>query len=222
MEKKKIIIFWSGGKNSALALHTLRQDPSIEIKALITTIVKESNTVAFHGISESLLVEQAKLIGIPLQRIYLPENCSNEIYQQKVGSALELYRKNGIKGVAFGDISLKDVRLYREKQLEALYMKAIFPLWGKDTEEISSDFMKLGFRAIVTSVLKDKLSSDFLRSEYNQDFLRRLPKEIDSIGENGEFHTLVTFGPGFKMRLQTSISVTRVEGPYEVCQIRLP
>ncbi|RPJ69790.1 MAG: ATP-binding protein, partial [Alphaproteobacteria bacterium] len=158
-EKEKVLLFWSGGKDSALALHYLKKDPQYEIVGLVTTFDKEKNTVAFHGIPDSLIIDQAKMLKIPLQRIFLPSNCSNEEYIDHVGKILALFAKRGIRTVAFGDIHQTEIKKFREQMLAPLEMKAIFPLWGKKSMDVSRDFLDTGHKALVTSIMTEKLAN---------------------------------------------------------------
>lgn len=221
-EKEKVLLFWSGGKDSALALYYLKKDPTIEVIGLITTINRDTNTVKYHGINEALLNDQAKLLKLPLQRIFLPGDCSNEEYIDHVGKILAIFGKRGIRKVAFGDIHLEDIRKFREDMLRPLEMEALFPLWGKTSEEINKEFLQSGHKALVTSILKDKLDASFLNCEYDEKFIERLPPGIDPAGENGEFHTFVIYGPYFKMRVPYSKAIASSEGPYLVTLVKEP
>ena len=133
-----------------------------------------------------------------------------------------MYAKRGIKTVAFGDINLKDVREFKEKIISDLGMKALFPLWGMETKAVVAKFFQTGHKALVTSVLKEKLGYNHLACEFNQEYLDRLPEGIDHAGENGEFHTFVTFGPTFKMRVAFSKAIAVEEGPYIVSLVKEP
>ncbi len=220
--KEKILLFWSGGKDSALALHHLIQEAQYEIVGLVTTFNRDTNTVNFHGIPDSLIIDQAKMLKLPLQRIFLPANCSNTEYIDHVGKILLIFSRRGVHNVAFGDIHLEDIRKFREEMLVPLEMKAVFPLWGKDSKEVNNEFFKSGHKALVTSILKEKLDPSFLNCEFDQHFVNRLPKEVDPSGENGEFHTFVTFGPSFKMRVPFSKAIAIEEGPYLVSLMKEP
>lgn len=219
---EKILLFWSGGKDSALTLYYLKNNPQYEVVGLITTMNRDKNRVSFHGIPDSLICEQAKLLKLPLQRIFLSNNPSNEEYTEHVGKILSLFAKKGIVTVAFGDIFLDDVKKFKETFINSLGMKAIFPLWGKKSEDIAREFFSTNHKALVTAVDETKLDPSFLACEYNEDYLNRLPKNIDPTGENGEFHTFVTYGPFFKMRVPFSKSVAEKEGPYLVSLIKEP
>ena len=220
--KEKVLMFWSGGKDSALALFELNQNPNYEVIGLITTLDREKNRVPFHGIPDVLILEQAKLLKLPLQRIFLSHNATNEEYIKQVSMILSMYAKRGIKTVAFGDINLKDVREFKEKIISDLGMKALFPLWGMETKAVVAKFFQTGHKALVTSVLKEKLGYNHLACEFNQEYLDRLPEGIDHAGENGEFHTFVTFGPTFKMRVAFSKAIAVEEGPYIVSLVKEP
>jgi uncharacterized protein (TIGR00290 family) len=220
--KEKILMFWSGGKDSALALHYLKQDPNLEVIGLITTINRDTNTVNYHGIPDSLLLEQAKMLMLPLQRIFLPGNCSDEEYIDHVGKILSIFGKRGVRKIAFGDIYLEDIKKFREDFLRPLEMEGVFPLWGKTSIQIFEEFVSTGHKALVTSVMKDKLDISFLNCEYDEKFIARLPEGIDPAGENGEFHTFVIYSPHFKTRIPFSKSVATDEGPYRVTQVKEP
>jgi uncharacterized protein (TIGR00290 family) len=220
--KEKVLLFWSGGKDSALALYYLKQNPNIELKGLITTFNSRTNSVPYHGIPESLIVEQAKLLKLPVQRIFLPEGASNEVYTENVGKILSMFSKAGITTIAFGDLFLDDVRAFRENFLTPLGLKAIFPLWGKNSKDVVDEFFKTGHKALVTSINTDVLDSNFLACEFNEQFITRLPDNIDPAGENGEYHTFVTFGPYFKMRVPFSKAIAVNEGPYLVTALKEP
>lgn len=220
--KQKTLLFWSGGKDCALAYHYLKQNPEVEVAGLITTMNADKNAVPYHGIPDSLITEQAKLLKLPLQRIFLPENCSNEIYLERVGKMLELYAKKGITHIAFGDIHLDDVRAFRENMLKPYHLNALFPLWNKKSSDLAQEFLSTGHRALVTAVHTEKLDASFLACEYNHEYIARLPEGVDPAGENGEFHTFVTFGPGFKMRVPFSKAIAINEGPYLVSTLKEP
>lgn len=217
---KKVILFWSGGKDSALALWHLKKDPNVEVIALLTTLSETTNSNEIHGLPETLYTEQAKLLGLPLIRVYLPQNPTNEEYEHAILVKLNLLKKTGVRTLAFGDIHLNDVRSFRDEMASRLGFETLFPLWGKKSEELLSVFYEMGFKAIVTSIHKEKLDRKFLNKEFNREWLNELPGHIDPMGENGEYHTILTFMPGFKVRLNYSKSMALDVGPYLVTQIR--
>lgn len=219
---EKVLMFWSGGKDSALALYELSQNPNVKVMGLITTLDREKNRVPFHGIPDTLVLEQAKLLKLPLQRIFLTENADDNEYVKEVGQILSMYAKRGITTVAFGDINQKAERELKEKMVFDLDMKAVFPLWGMDTKDVVAKFFQTGHKALVTSVIEEKLGYNFLACEFNQEYIDRLPEGIDPAGENGEFHTFVTYGPTFKMRVAFSKAIAVNEGPYIVSLVKEP
>jgi uncharacterized protein (TIGR00290 family) len=105
--------------------------------------------------------------------------------------------KQGVRRVAFGDIFLEDLRLYREKNLARAQMSALFPLWKRDTRELAAHFIASGFRAIAVCIDPTKLDLSFAGRELDATFFRDLPPNVDPCGENGEFHTFVFAGPIF-------------------------
>lgn len=200
--KNAAILAWSGGKDSALALYELTRQESIEIVALLTTVTEGYDRISMHGVRRELLAEQAKALGYPLDEVSIPQQCTNEMYEQRMHQALEKYHRSGIAQAAFGDLFLEDVRAYREERLSRIGMRGVFPLWARNTGEVARQFVGLGFRAIVVCVDTHSLDRAFAGREYDLDFLKDLPGEVDPCGENGEFHTFVYAGPVFRRPVQ--------------------
>ena len=198
MKNKKTIFNWSGGKDSAMALYYLLNDSNYEIRYLLTSINQDSQRISMHGVRKELLYEQAQSIDIPLKELHLPKETSMKIYENELFSVMNNFTKEGIDYAAFGDIFLEDLRKYREKQLEKVQMKALFPLWKKDTKQLIQDFMALGFKTIVTAVDGSKLDASFAGRIIDKEFITDLPDNVDPCGENGEFHSFVFDGPIFK------------------------
>lgn len=222
MNKEKVLLFWSGGKDSALAHHLLTLSGQYEIAALVCVLDRETNRVRFHGIPDSLIIEQSKMLKLPLQRVFIPQDSSNAEYIKQLSSLLTMYKKRGITKVAFGDVNLEDVRGFREKMLQDIGMEGLFPLWQKKTDELVKLLFETNHKALITSVMKEKLGPEFLACEFNQEYVNRLPAGVDPAGENGEFHTFITFGPQFKMRVAFSKSIAVDEGPYLVSLLKEP
>lgn len=192
------IFCWSGGKDSALALYKALQYKDLKIVGLLTTISEANQRISMHGVRFELLKKQAEAIGLPLYPVWLPNPAPMEVYNHRMLDAIELHKSNGVEVMLFGDIFLEDLRQYRETQIRAAGMEAIFPLWGIDTKNIASDFIRLGFKTIITSAEGEKLNVSFVGRDYNHQFLSDLPKGVDPCGENGEFHTFAYDGPLFK------------------------
>lgn len=192
---------WSGGKDSAFALHQLIQDDKYEIKYLLTNIYQPNKRVSMHGVPESLIEEQAKQIGIPLLKMYISEKTHDE-YEVKMKQLLLDLKDQGICKVAFGDIFLEDLKKYREEKMHEIDMKAIFPLWKKNTKELAHQFLNEKFYTHICSIDTSKVPINLVGVDYSTDFLNLLPSDVDPCGENGEFHTFCYDGPIFKTPIQ--------------------
>jgi uncharacterized protein (TIGR00290 family) len=196
-----IVLGWSGGKDSALALHALRSEQGFRVEALLTTVTDEYDRVSMHGVRQQLLRMQAAAIGLPLTEARIPPAASNALYEQSFSEALAPYRARGIRRVAFGDLFLADIRAYRERLLATLGMTGVFPLWGLDTRTLAVEFIRLGFRAVLVCVDAKSLDASFAGRTFDLELLKDLPPGVDPCGENGEFHTFVTDGPIFRTPL---------------------
>jgi uncharacterized protein (TIGR00290 family) len=192
-----VLFCWSGGKDSAMALHILRQQRDLRVAALLTTVTEGYERISMHGVRRALLLQQAQAIGLPLQEVRIPPQCVNATYEERMSEALLTQKEGGVRCVAFGDIFLQDLREYRERNLAQVEMNAIFPIWKRDTRELAQEFCVMGFRAIAVCIDSKKLSSAFAGRELDQSFFRDLPAGVDPCGENGEFHTFVYDGPIF-------------------------
>ena len=194
----KTILSWSGGKDSALALHEVQKTGEYEIQALLTTITEAYDRSSMHGIRRSLIEQQAESLGIPLEEVLLSPVSSNEEYDVRMREMLERYKGEGVSAVVFGDIFLEDVRNYREERLASVGMKGIFPLWGRDTTELARAFTELGFKAVITCVDTEQMDAGYAGRAFDGELLASLPAGVDPCGENGEFHSFVYDGPIFK------------------------
>jgi len=195
---KKILLSWSGGKDSAWALHQLRLAGEYEIAALLTTTNEEFRRVAIHGFREELLHKQAQQAGLPLWQIPLPFPCTNEVYEQRMAAACARAEKEGFHGIAFGDLFLEEIRAYRMAKLAPTGLAPIFPIWGIPTDELAHQMQMGGLRARLTCLDPRKLPAEFAGREWDAALLRDLPVGIDPCGENGEFHSFAYAGPMFR------------------------
>jgi uncharacterized protein (TIGR00290 family) len=196
--KTKALFAWSGGKDSALALHEIIRQQNTDIAALLTTVTEGYERISMHGVRRELLVAQAEALGYPLEEVGIPPKSTNEVYEQRMQQALEKYHQAGVTHTVFGDLFLAEVRAYREERLSRIGMQGLFPLWGRNTGDLARQFIQLGFRAILVCVDTSVLNAAYAGREYDEDFLRELPAEVDPCGENGEFHTFVYDGPVFR------------------------
>jgi len=195
--KKKILLSWSSGKDSAWTLHVLRQQGDVEVVGLLTTINSHFQRVAMHGTRHALLKAQAAAARLPLWEVPLPWPCSNEVYEQAMATACTEAVEKGISAIAFGDLFLEDVRRYREDRLRGTGLEPMFPLWGRNTHELISEMLAGGLRARIVCVDPSKLPSDFAGRDLDHDLVRRMPASVDPCAENGEFHTFAYAGPMF-------------------------
>jgi uncharacterized protein (TIGR00290 family) len=199
--KESVVLSWSGGKDSAMALHELLRAGEYEVTGLLTTVSDEFRRISHHGVREALLDEQARAIGIPLEKVYLPSGnsggCTNDVYEAIMERVMTAYRARGVRTVAFGDLFLQDLREWRETNLAKAGMRGIFPVWKRDTTQFARQTISLGFKAYLTCV-EGRLGPGFVGRLYDEALLRKLRSEIDPCGENGEFHSFVYDGPIFK------------------------
>jgi uncharacterized protein (TIGR00290 family) len=192
-----ILFCWSGGKDSAMALHTLLQQNDVRVVSLLTAVTEGYERISMHGVRRELLEQQAQSIGLPLHEVRIPPQCVNPIYEARMEEALRVHYEKGVRKVAFGDIFLEDLRAYREKNLDRIGMTAIFPIWKRDTRELIRSFHANKFRAMAACVDPKVLDPSFAGRELDDSFFRDLPAQADPCGENGEFHTFVFDGPIF-------------------------
>jgi uncharacterized protein (TIGR00290 family) len=212
MDQHEPVLFcWSGGKDSAMALHVLLQDARVVVVGLMTTVTEGYDRVSMHGVRRELLQNQAQSIGLPLHEVFIPPECVNPIYEARMEAALRVHFENGVRKVAFGDIFLEDLRAYREKNLARVGMTALFPIWKRDSRELIDSFHAQGFRSIAICVNPKMLDRSFAGRELDASFFADLPAQVDCCGENGEFHTFAFDGPIFKdpVRVQVGECVER-------------
>jgi len=199
--REKVIIAWSGGKDSALALYEVLNSRSYEVLELLTTVAEDQDRISIHDVRRVLLEQQAQALHIPLEELFILKGASDAEYEDALLKTLKRHRGSGVSSVVFGDLFLEDIRKYREHILAKAGMNGVFPLWQKDTEKLARTFINLGFKAVVTSVDSRVLGKDFAGREYDEKFLSDLPVNVDPCGENGEFHTFVYNGPIFSEKV---------------------
>jgi uncharacterized protein (TIGR00290 family) len=198
--KKSVVLSWSGGKDSALALDALLRDPEVEVSGLLTSITRDYDRISVHGVRRSMLEAQVERLGLPLFEISLLPVSTNDTYETAFHAALDQIRSElpEISHIAFGDLFLEDVRAYRERLLCGTGFEPMFPLWGLDTSTLAKRFVDDGFRAHIVCVDTTQLAADFAGRSFDHDLLADLPSTVDPCGERGEFHTFVSAGPPFK------------------------
>ena len=195
---RKTLISWSSGKDSAWALHMLRQDPCIEIVGLFSTVNKVFDRVTMHGVRSELLKQQAESVGLPLDVIEIPYPCNNDEYVAIMKAFSITAKEKGIECFAFGDLFLEHVRGYRETLLQGTGITPLFPIWGISTKMLSQRMLSNGLKAVITCINADQFAQEYAGREYNEYFLEDIPNGIDPCGENGEFHSFAFDGPMFQ------------------------
>ncbi len=195
-----VLVAWSGGKDSALALRAVRGDARYRVATLLTTVTAEYDRISMHGVRRTLLRRQAESLGLPLEEVLISPGASNHEYETNMSAALAAVRTriSGLNTVVFGDLFLADIRAYRERMLARIGMRGLFPLWLRDTRALAHDFVRLGYHAVLVCVDAAQLAGEFAGREFDAELLRDLPREVDPCGENGEFHTFVYAGPGLR------------------------
>jgi uncharacterized protein (TIGR00290 family) len=194
---RKVLLSWSSGKDSAWTLHLLRQQPDIQVAALVTTFNSEANRVAMHAVRRGLVEAQAEQTGLPLWSVELPWPCSNLDYEERMRAVCQRATADGISAVAFGDLFLQEIRDYRVRQLQGSGIEPLFPVWQIPTEQLAREMIAAGVKAKITCVDPAKLAKSFAGHDYDLQLLEAFPPGIDPCGENGEFHTFVYDAPVF-------------------------
>src|SRR6266545_2278375 len=199
---------WSGGKDSCIALYELQRAHNCRVAALLSTLTRDYDRISMHGVRRVLLEQQAKNLGLPLHQVLISKDATNEEYEMKMSEAFSLYRDQGIDSIAFGDLFLEDIRAYREQFLARHNMRGLFPVWKRDTSTFITEFIQLGFKAVITCVNSKLLDQSFAGRIIDEAFLSLLPSHVDPCGENGEFHSFVFDGPIFAEAVKFSIGET--------------
>lgn len=210
----KIAISFSGGKDSTLALYKIQNNPDFVVDSLLVTLTEGFGRVSIHGVRYELLKLQAESLGIPLREVWLPQDCPDEKYQEIMGKAVSSMIEDRVTHIAFGDIHLQDVREYREKMLSVSGITPVFPLWGLPVENVSREFVDLGFRSVITCLDLESLDSSYAGKVYDRKFIMEYPKEHDVCGENGEFHSFVFDGPNFAFPINYKLGEGKVTKDY--------
>jgi uncharacterized protein (TIGR00290 family) len=203
--KKRTLLSWSSGKDSAWALYLLRQDPGIDLLGLFTVMNEQFSRVSMHSTRRELLQRQADAVGLPLQTINLPDPCTNEQCDTIMRQFVMESDANEVKCMAFGDLFLEDVRKYREDQLKGTGIEPTFPLWGTPTRELVEQMLSAGLDAYVSSIDLKKLPLRFAGRKWSRELIAELPQDCDPCGENGEIHTVVVGGPMFRRLISISV-----------------
>lgn len=216
-----VALMWSGGKDAALALRALRDAPDWAVRALLVTLVGETERVTMHGTPRALIDAQAEALGLPLHVMRVPPSPSNATYETALERAVAPLKAAGVTALATGDLYLSDIREYRESIFRPRGLRAVFPLWERDTTDLAQQFVTDGYRAVVTSIDTTQLDPSFAGRSYDAAFLDDLPASVDPCGENGAFHTFVTNGPGFASPVPVAVGEAHGTGRMRYVRVSL-
>lgn len=205
MQQRRAVALWSGGKDSTLALEAALADASLHMAGLVTTVTEEYDRISMHGVRRALLEAQASSLALPLHIAAIHQGCTNAGYEESVARVLAPLVESGVTHVVCGDLYLADIRAYRERQLSALGLQALFPLWLRDTTALAHDFIQRGYTATLCCVDPVQIAPHLVGRAYDLALLDDLPPTADPCGENGEFHTFVHGGPIYRSAIQISV-----------------
>jgi len=221
MNRRKAVMSWSSGKDSAFALAAARAAGELDIVALVSSVNEEFERVAIHGTRRVLAAAQAAALGLELIEVSLPQPCTNEIYEARMTAlACELQEK-GINDWVFGDLFLEDVVAYRQALFGPLGIELHLPLWQRDTTALAADMLDAGLQAFIVTLDPKKLPKDLCGAAYDHNFLAALPDSVDPCGEKGEFHTIVANAPGFASPLQLEKGIIVERSGFVYCDFIL-
>lgn len=207
-QRRKALIAWSSGKDSAWALHEIRRGGDYEIVAALTTVTDTFARVSMHGVREALLRAQLDAAGLRSIIVRIPFPCPNDVYEREMAAVLAQAKADGVTHVIFGDLYLTDIRAYREAKLAETGMTAVFPLWQRPTGELAQEMIDAGLEAHLATVDLAKLPSSFAGRRFDHALLSALPAGTDPCGENGEFHSFVNAGPMFARPIRVTVGET--------------
>jgi len=221
MEKnmQKLVLSWSGGKDSAMSLYELRRSKQYEVVGLLTTVTQDYERISMHGVRRILLEQQAESVGVPLRKVLIPKTCTNEIYERLMAEEMERLKRGGVFLVAFGDIFLQDLKDYREQNLAKAGLKGVFPVWKRNSRELVESFINLQFKSIVTTCDPRVIGEEFCGRIINKRFLTELPTTVDPAGENGEFHSFTFDGPIFKQPVSFTVGEKVLRDGFLFCDL---
>lgn len=216
---QQVLMSWSGGKDSCLALSEIQKSGAYSVAALLTTVTSDYDRISMHGVRRVLLERQAASLGISLRQVLITKSASNKEYETNLVEAASTYREQGIDSIVFGDLFLEDIKIYRDQFLARHNLHGIYPVWLRDTTEFIREFIALGFKAVITCVDGKVLDPSFAGMNIDEKFLSALPSHVDPCGENGEFHTFVFDGPNFKEPVKFSQGETVQRDRFWFCDL---
>jgi uncharacterized protein (TIGR00290 family) len=210
---------WSSGKDSAFALHVVRTECAVDVRALLVTVNAEADRIAMHAVRRSLLEVQAERLGLPLHIVEIPWPCPNDVYEDRMATAVTAAREADVERLVFGDLFLEDIRAYREAKLANSGISPMFPLWGSRTDLLARDMLNAGVKAVLTCVDPAVLPAEFVGRSFDETLLAQLPAGVDPCGERGEFHTFVWDAPGFSSPIDIDIGEIVTRDGFVFCDV---
>jgi uncharacterized protein (TIGR00290 family) len=221
LPREKALISWSSGKDSAFALHEVRRAGEFEVVGALTTVTETFGRVSIHGVRQEILHAQLDAAGLPATIVPIPYPCPNDVYEARMGAAVERAVRDGVTHTIFGDLFLQDIRAYREQKLASTGITPLFPLWGRPTLELAHEMIASGLEAYIATVDLKKLPADFAGRKFDMQLLADLPEGVDPCGENGEFHTCAVAGPIFSRRLAVTPGARVERDGYAYCDLMM-
>jgi diphthamide synthase (EF-2-diphthine--ammonia ligase) len=220
--RPKALIAWSSGKDSAWALHCVRQAGAFEVVGALTTVTDAFKRVSMHGVREDLLAAQLAAARLAPVLVRIPYPCPNEAYEAAMAQALAAAKADGVTHVIFGDLFLRDIRTYREQRLGPTGIAPVFPLWDLPTAPLARAMIAGGLAARLACVDPKVLPADFAGRAFDAGLLHDLPAGVDPCGENGEFHTFVTAGPMLDRAIAVEFAGVAVRDGFAFADLRPP
>jgi uncharacterized protein (TIGR00290 family) len=219
LTRPKALISWSSGKDSAFALHEVRQAGELDVVGAVTTVTETFGRVSIHGVRQEILLAQLAAAGLPPRIVPIPYPCPNEIYEARMAEVISDAAREGITRMIFGDLYLADIRAYRESKLAGSGITPVFPLWERPTLPLAQAMIACGMQAYLATVDLKKLPAEFAGRKFDRDLLADLPGGVDPCGENGEFHTCVVAGPMFSRPLAVNLGERVERDGYAYCDL---
>lgn len=212
---KKVVVSWSGGKDSMMVIHKLSQQPDVEIAGLMSAFRGPEQVIGLHNTPYSLIKAQADALKLPLYPVKLSAQAPNEEYEQAHIQCFEELKASGIKEVAFGDIHLEPIKAYRDQLLRKAGMQGNYPLWHANPEDLLEDFFSAGYQSKIIAIDQLTAPQSLLGKTLDWSIADKLKQQgQDPCGENGEYHSFVYNGPLFSHAVETAI------GGYETIDYR--
>ena len=201
---RPVWLWWTGGKDSAWALHLLRAAPEWEVRGLVAPVNRANRRVAMHGVRVRHVERQASAAGLRLRTIRFDWTASVAETRATLATGLASTFRGRRRFVGFGDLHSAGDRKHRSALAEAAGVPATFPLWGRDPGAHAAAMLEAGLEARVCCVETARLPARFAGRRFDESFLADLPDDVDPCGENGEFHTFVEWAPGWSRRVPSA------------------